>query len=97
MVGNTGRTADTRRIRRLKTPQALEVEASEDGVPLRLRARRRLAGRDPAARRLAHRPALVARRAECDAYYYRVAPEDGPPLTIYYDDVCSGDWSRQEY
>jgi hypothetical protein len=28
--------------------------------------------------------------------YYRVAPEDGPPLTIYRD-LLSGEWARQEY
>jgi hypothetical protein len=28
--------------------------------------------------------------------YYRVAPEDGPPLTIYHD-LVSGSWFRQEY
>jgi hypothetical protein len=28
--------------------------------------------------------------------YYRVAPEDGPPLTLYHD-LVSGAWYRQEY
>ena len=28
--------------------------------------------------------------------YYRVAPEDGPPLTIF-QDLVTGEWSRQEY
>ena len=65
MVSHPGRTTDTRRIRRLKSPRALEVEAAEDGTPLR---------RD----------------------YYEVAPEDGPPVTVYHDQV-SGEWARQAY
>jgi hypothetical protein len=28
--------------------------------------------------------------------YYRVAPADGPPLTVYHD-LISDEWSRQEY
>jgi hypothetical protein len=28
--------------------------------------------------------------------YYRVAPADGPPLTVYHD-LVSDTWSRQEY
>jgi len=28
--------------------------------------------------------------------YYRVAPEDGAPLTLYHD-LISGEWARQEY
>jgi hypothetical protein len=29
-------------------------------------------------------------------HYYRVAPEDGPPLTIYHD-ISTQTWARQEY
>jgi hypothetical protein len=28
--------------------------------------------------------------------YYRVAPQDGPQLTLYHD-LVSGGWFRQEY
>jgi hypothetical protein len=28
--------------------------------------------------------------------YFRVVPEDGPPLTIYHD-LIGGQWYRQEY
>jgi hypothetical protein len=28
--------------------------------------------------------------------YYRVAPEDGPQMTLYHD-LVSGEWFRQEY
>lgn len=95
MVGHTGAAADTRRIRRLKTPQAIEVEASGDGVPLRLR----LGGvwQDVTPVR---RPWLIDQhwwRAEpVRRHYFRVAPADSPPLTIYRD-LITGAWSRQEY
>jgi hypothetical protein len=28
--------------------------------------------------------------------YYRIAPEDGPPLTVHYD-LIAKTWARQEY
>src|SRR5690606_39652139 len=37
MVRHTGRTSDPRRIRRLKSPHTIEVEADRDGAPVRLR------------------------------------------------------------
>jgi hypothetical protein len=95
MVGNTRATSDTRRIRRLKTPVRIEVQASEDGVPLRLRS----AG-------AWQEVALMRRPWRIDQHwwrgdavrrdYFRVAPADGPPLTIYRDAV-SREWFRQEY
>lgn len=95
MVGDTGRETDTRRIRRLKQPRALEVEAGEDGAPLRVR----IAGRwqDVA---LVRRPWRIDQhwwRGEAvSRLYFRVAPEDGPPLTVYHD-LARGGWFRQEY
>ena len=95
MVGNTRATSDTRRIRRLKTPRALAIEASEAGVPLRLR----LGG-------VWQDVALVRRPWRIDQHwwrgepvrrdYFRVAPADGPPLTVYRDEVTAA-WFRQEY
>jgi hypothetical protein len=95
MVGHTRTTADTRRIRRLKTPGAVEVESTADGLPTRLR----LAGvwQDVS---LVRRPWRIDqhwwRSEPIGRDYYRVAPEDGPALTIYRDHL-SGGWSRQEY
>ena len=95
MVRNTGRATDTRRIRRLKPPRAVEVEAGEDGSPRRLRLGS--AWRDVV---LARRPWRVDqhwwRGKGVSRMYYRVAPENGPPLTIYRD-LIYGEWFRQEY
>lgn len=95
MVGDTGRTSDTRRIRRLKTPRALEVEAAEDGSPLRLRL-----GSEWQAVSLTRRPWRIDqhwwRGDGISRLYYRVAPEDGPPLTLYRD-LVQGGWFGQEY
>lgn len=95
MVSNTGRTPDPRRIRRLKSPHAVEVEADVEGVPLRLR----LAGRWQNLS-FVRRPWRIDQhwwRAESiSRLYCRVAPEDGPALTIY-QDLVTGDWFRQEY
>jgi hypothetical protein len=95
MVSSARGTADTRRIRRLKPPRAIEVEADEQGSPLRLQ----LAGAWREVR-LVRRPWRIDqhwwRSDPISRLYYRVACEDGPPLTIYYD-LISGSWSRQEY
>jgi hypothetical protein len=95
MVGDTGRTPDTRRIRRLKTPQALEVEATAEGTPARLK----LADGWQVVS-LTRRPWRIDqhwwRGDGVSRVYYRVAPEDGPPLTIY-QDLVSGKWFAQEY
>jgi hypothetical protein len=95
MVSHTRTTADTRRIRRLKTPGTVEVQSTADGLPTRLR----LGGvwRDVS---LVRRPWRIDqhwwRGEPIKRDYYRIAPEDGPALTIYRDRL-SGGWSRQEY
>ncbi len=33
---------------------------------------------------------------EVSRMYYRVLPEDGPPITVF-KDLASGEWFRQEY
>jgi len=95
MVGNTRAASDTRRIRRLKTPSAIEVEASEEGVPLRLRL-----GSVWQDVTLVRRPWRIDqqwwRSEPVRRDYFRVAPGDGPPLTVYHD-LVSGEWCRQEY
>ena len=94
MVGSTRGTPGTRRIRRLKSPRPIEVEAAGDGVPLRLRL-----GRDWQDVSLARRPWRVDQHWWRDAVsrvYYRLAPADGPPLTIYHD-LLRDEWFRQEY
>ena len=95
MVGNTRRAPDTRRIRRLKPPLAIDVEAGEDGAPRRLRA-----GSTWCEVALTRRPWRIDqhwwRGEEVSRMYYRIALKDGPPLTIYHD-LVSGEWYRQEY
>ena len=94
MVRNTGGPLVTRRIRRLSTPLALEVVEADD-VPQRL-----LMGGQWQAVSLTARPWRVDqywwRDARVRRDYFRVAPENGPPLTIYHD-LVSGEWARQEY
>lgn len=95
MVSHTGRTPDPRRIRRLKSPDRIEVEAGADGTPRRVR----LYGRWQRVS-LARRPWRIDqywwREQPVRRHYYRVIPEDGPPITIYRD-LVSNAWSRQEY
>jgi len=95
MVSHTRTTTDTRRIRRLKTPRPIEVEAASDGRPLRLRC-----GGDWQDVSLLRRPWHIDqhwwRHEPVRRDYYRVAPQDGPPLTIYYD-FARGEWAQQEY
>ncbi len=95
MVSNTRRTTDTRRIRRLKSPQGIEVQANDDGVPIRLRLG--VAWCDVT---LARRPWRIDqywwRSDPVNRVYFRVIPEDSPALTIY-KDLKTGEWSRQEY
>jgi hypothetical protein len=95
MVSNTGRTSDTRRIRRLKQPQSIETETDGEATPVRLK----LAGRwcDVVAEGRPWRIDQHWWRGEAvSRMYYRVALEDGPPLTIYHD-FNSDKWFRQEY
>lgn len=95
MVGYPRTATDTRRIRRLKTPLPIEVQASEQGVPLRVRLH---GAWQPVS--LARSPWRIDQgwwRGEAVRRdYYRVAPEDGPPFTVYRD-LLSGEWARQEY
>lgn len=95
MVSNSRRPSDTRRIRRLKPPQSVEVQAHGDGIPHRLRLSD--AWRDLT---LVRRPWRVDahwwRSQPLSRTYYRIAAEDGPPLTVYRD-LISGEWFRQEY
>jgi hypothetical protein len=95
MVGHTGAATDTRRIRRLRTPRPVEVQASEQGEPLRVRLGGSWQEVTPV-----RRPWRIDQqwwRAERTCrVYYRVAPEDGPPLTLYREEG-SGEWFRQEY
>ena len=95
MVSYPGRTADTRRIRRLKSPEFLEVEASAEGTPLRVRLRGTWQDVD-----LVRRPWRVEqywwREEAVSRLYFRIVLPDGLPLTIYHD-LTSGMWLRQEY
>ena len=95
MVRDTRRPLDTRRIRRLNVPAAFEVEADVEGMPERI-----------CLHGIWQEVILVRRPWRIDQNwwredqirrdYFRVAPEEGPPLTIYHD-LVSGKWARQEY
>ena len=95
MVQSTRATTDTRRIRRLKQPRAIEVESDENGAPLRLL----LSG---GWLEVSHvrRPWRVDqhwwRSDPIKRDYFRVATHDGPPLTLFHDRL-SDEWFRQEY
>jgi len=95
MVSNTRRTTDSRRIRRLKPPQALEVQANAEGLPLRV-----CLGSVWQDVTLARKPWRIDqhwwRSNPIRREYFRVAPEMLPALTIYHD-LVSDEWSRQEY
>ena len=95
MVSNPRSPADTRRIRRLKTPHALAVETSPAGTPLRLR----LSGGWQDVM-LIRRPWRIDqhwwRGEPVRRDYYRVALENGPSITLYHD-LVTGEWARQEY
>jgi hypothetical protein len=71
------------------------VEADAEGIPLRVQL-----GALWREVKLARRPWRIDqhwwRDEAVSRLYYRVAPEDGPPFTVYYDLIC-GEWSRQEY
>ena len=95
MVSSTRGTSDTRRIRRLKQSQALAVETDASGRPARVRI-----GQTWQEVTLARRPWRIDqhwwRSDPISRVYYRVAPADGPPLTIYRD-LANDTWFRQEY
>ena len=95
MVSSTRGTSDTRRIRRLKQSQALAVETDAAGRPARVRL-----GRAWQEVTLVRRPWRIDqhwwRSDPISRLYYRVAPADGPPLTVYHDLVTDA-WFRQEY
>jgi hypothetical protein len=85
----------TRRVRRLKEPRPIEVETTSEGEPEAIRA-----GGEWRHVSLTRRPwridQLWWRGATVSRMYYRVAPEDGPAVTIFRD-LVSGAWYRQEY
>lgn len=93
MVGNPGRAPDSRRVRRLNTPTAIEVEPDDAGVPVRVRMG---SWQDV---RLLRKPWRIDqhwwRTEPVQRDYFRVAFEDGRPVTIYHD--AGGGWYRQAY
>ena len=95
MVSNPRTASDTRRVRRLKTPAAVAIEVTGDGAPGRIQFRD--GWQDVSLVRHPWRIDQHWWRGESVRRdYFRVAPEDGPPLTIYHD-LISGAWFRQEY
>lgn len=95
MVSHSGRASDTRRIRRLKTPDRIEVDLTDEGVPSRVRLHG--AWQDVSPVRKPWRIDQHWWRSEpVSRLYYRVAPPDGSAFTVY-QDLSSGEWSRQEY
>jgi hypothetical protein len=102
MVGNPGGEAGPRRVRRLKEPRPVAVQTDERGIPAAIMSSIPLHRQEQAVSvRILRRPwridqlwwrpgGAVSRR------YFQVAPEDGPPLTLF-QDLESGLWYRQEY
>ena len=80
---------------RLKPPKVFEVQADANGVPQRVNL-----GGVWQEVGLARSPWRIDqhwwRAPAVSRVYYRVAPEDGPPLTVY-KDLESGEWAQQEY
>ena len=95
MVGSARGAANTRRIRRLKSPGGVTVEAMPDGTPRRLRIGSTWQDVTPA-----RRPWRIDqhwwRGEPVRREYFRVVPETLPALTVYHD-LVSGEWARQEY
>ncbi len=89
--GETG----TRRVRRLKEPRPVSVEAAADGSPQRLLVAGQWRDLSP-VRRPWRVDQLWWREAAVSRMYYRVATEDSPPLTLF-QDLRTGVWFRQEY
>ena len=89
------RNDDTRRVRRLKRPQPIEVQADSDDLPLRLRLQGIWQEVWPT-----RRPWRIDQhwwRADAvRRVYYRLEIRNGPPITVYYDEVAQA-WFRQEY
>ena len=95
MVRDPGGALRAHRVRRLKEPRPISVRESKTGEPLCV---------------LLHEVWRVVEVTRGVWYidqqwwrgepvrraYYRVAPEDGPPLTVF-KDLISGEWFRQEY
>jgi hypothetical protein len=71
------------------------VETSEQGVPQRVRLNG--SWQDVT---LTRRPWRIDqhwwRSAPVRRLYYRIAPEESAPLTVYHD-LVDGTWARQEY
>jgi hypothetical protein len=98
MIGNKEGFSDTRRIRRLKTPKAIEVETDEAGSPRRVCV---FGGWQDVG--LARRCWRVDQHwwrpgedGPVSRLYFRVVPEASPPLTVYRD-LVHGGWFSQEY
>lgn len=95
MVGDTGGALDTRRIRRLKSPQILEVRADANGLPVNLHLRG--VWQDVTIARSRWRIDQHWWREEhIQRDYFSVTTRDGQFLTIYFD-IQNKIWSQQNY
>ena len=103
MVSYPGGEAGPRRVRRLKEPRRVEVRTDERGLPAIMSS----TALSPCEAEGECRVTLLRRPWRIDQSwwrpggsvsrrYFRVAPEDGAPLTLY-QDLESGLWYRQEY
>jgi hypothetical protein len=85
---------DTRRIRHLRTPVGLKVDA-KDGLPSRVL----LTGLWQDVE-LARKPWRIDqhwwREDRILRDYFQVMPSDSPALTIYHD-LISDEWARQQF
>ena len=96
MVSDPRGTPAPRRVRRLKEPRSIEVEADQEGIPVALLT----PGGERHPVHLARHPwridQLWWRSGPASRLYFQVAPEDGPPVTLYHD-LIGGGWWRQQY
>lgn len=95
MVRDPGGPLRPHRVRRLLEPQPISVQESESEMPVAVLMQD------------VWRPVEVTRGAwSIDQHwwrgkavrrtYYRLAPDDGAPITVF-KDLTTGQWFRQEY
>ena len=95
MVAPSGRASGARALRRLSTPQPIEVRAGVDGIPNALRRR----GRWLRVEEVLDRYRTDDRwwtAAPVSRTYYELLLEGGRTVTVFRNEI-SGGWCEQRY